>query len=1149
MAFVMRDCIQQLETEEAQSRLPLVLSLKKTELLQVAEHYTCVVSSSKTKSEIQRVVIEKLINEKILQEGERTDEEDSEQVDGEATETIALRKLEIDHVIKLKQLESQERIRMREIELRERELELEVMRNREMGSGRDRPFDVGKYIKISPPVFSEKNVEQYFDSFEKMAKQVQWPEDKWAIILQSVLTGRAQDVYTAMSVEDSENYYHVKDRILNAYEQVPESYRQKFRAELKDDRETFSEFARKKEQSFDRWCRACECQESFDKLREMLLLEEFLRRISPEIRTHITDRKVETLKEAAILADEYTLNHKGRSQSRPQSATSTQSVRHGQQNFRPFRQNHNEGSQRRLNNSFGFRQRPTCAHCKKMGHVMSDCWRLRQNQSRSRGEIDTQRPVAAASLPPDKGKFRATVPSLNVDREFRPFISEGSVSLSNNPSQVSKICILRDTGAAQSLMLRDELPFSQESYTGSSVLIRGVGGVEAIPLHRVHVDSELVTGLFVVGVCDSLPVDGVSMLLGNDLAGSLVTRDPVMLDIPKSNDDDPALQMEFPDVFSECVVTRAAAKREAEQGNQPNESADPVVPAVGDINLADSFLTHLNDKDKDAVMLAPDAIPKMTREQLIREQAKDEELSSLMDKAMSEAEIPKMPVCYYISSGVLMRKWRPPEAPANEDWRVRHQIVLPLECRQDVLQIAHESPTGGHRGVNKTCERVLQHFFWPGLRSCVSDFVKSCKTCQTVGKPNQTVPVAPLKPIPAFGEPFSHVQIDCVGPLPKTKKGNQYILTIMCTSTRFPEAIPLRNISAKKIIEALIKFFTLMGLPKTLQSDQGSNFMSRIFQQVMHELGIQQRNSSAYHPQSQGAIERFHQSMKYMLKTYCHDNGKDWDEGLPFVLFAARETVSDSLGFSPFELVFGHNVRGPLKCLKEKLLCQQPSSGLIDYVSCFRDRLYAARKLAKTHLESAQIQMKKWYDRKSRSRSFSPGDQVLLLSPVPGQPLQARFRGPYTVERRVGDVDYVIMTPDRRKTRRLCHINLLKAYHQRSGQSGQRGAPPAVTPAVASVSALDDDFAPNEGVNLKNSEVLKDLDNRLSHLSPSQREELKALIFEYPRLFSDVPGRTNVVQHDVDVGDAAPIRQHPYRAHPDKQNKWRRKSNLSLKMI
>ena len=85
-----------------------------------------------------------------------------------------------------------------------------------------------------------------------------------------------------------------------------------------------------------------------------------------------------------------------------------------------------------------------------------------------------------------------------------------------------------------------------------------------------------------------------------------------------------------------------------------------MVPAIGDINLADSFLTHLNDKDKDAVMLAQDAIPKMTREQLIREHAKDKELSSLMDKAMSEEEIPRVPVCYYMSSGVLMRKWRPP---------------------------------------------------------------------------------------------------------------------------------------------------------------------------------------------------------------------------------------------------------------------------------------------------------------------------------------------------------------------------------------------------------------------------------------------------------------------------------------------------------
>ena len=93
----------------------------------------------------------------------------------------------------------------------------------------------------------------------------------------------------------------------------------------------------------------------------------------------------------------------------------------------------------------------------------------------------------------------------------------------------------------------------------------------------------------------------------------------------------------------------------------------------------------------------------------------------------------------------------------------------------------------------------------------------------------------------------------------------------MCASTRFPEAIPLRNIRKKPIVKALIKFFAFVGLPKSVQSDQGSNFMSGIFQQDMHELGIKQYRSSAYHPESQGALEGFHQTLKNMIRSYCFD--------------------------------------------------------------------------------------------------------------------------------------------------------------------------------------------------------------------------------------------------------------------------------------
>ena len=99
----------------------------------------------------------------------------------------------------------------------------------------------------------------------------------------------------------------------------------------------------------------------------------------------------------------------------------------------------------------------------------------------------------------------------------------------------------------------------------------------------------------------------------------------------------------------------------------------------------------------------------------------------------------------------------------------------------------------------------------------------------------------------------------------------------MCVSTRFPEAIPLRNIKAPTIVKSLSKFFTFVGLPKSIQSDEGSNFMSGLFQEVMYELGIEQYAPSAHHPEYQGVLERFHQTLKNMIRTYCLDFEKDWD--------------------------------------------------------------------------------------------------------------------------------------------------------------------------------------------------------------------------------------------------------------------------------
>lgn len=102
--------------------------------------------------------------------------------------------------------------------------------------------------------------------------------------------------------------------------------------------------------------------------------------------------------------------------------------------------------------------------------------------------------------------------------------------------------------------------------------------------------------------------------------------------------------------------------------------------------------------------------------------------------------------------------------------------------------------------------------------------------------------------------------------------------------------------------------------------------MSRVFAQVVKELHAKHVTSSPYHPESQGALERFHQTLKVMLRKFCLESGKEWDEGLPLLLFAIREAKQELLGFNPAELVFGHVVRGPLRLLREKWLSETPEA-------------------------------------------------------------------------------------------------------------------------------------------------------------------------------------------------------------------------------
>lgn len=166
--------------------------------------------------------------------------------------------------------------------------------------------------------------------------------------------------------------------------------------------------------------------------------------------------------------------------------------------------------------------------------------------------------------------------------------------------------------------------------------------------------------------------------------------------------------------------------------------------------------------------VGPESIP-LNRQALVEEQQKDPSLAYALKVATCFREDRDVPTGYFVRDGILFRKWRPAAQPANEEWTVHEQVVSPLGYCQEVMQLAHYTSLGGHLDTKKTLERISLHFYWPSIRKDVQRFCRSCHACQVVGKPGRAPPVAPLQPLPVEHEPFSHIMIDCVGPLPKTK--------------------------------------------------------------------------------------------------------------------------------------------------------------------------------------------------------------------------------------------------------------------------------------------------------------------------------------------------------------------------------------------
>ena len=434
------------------------------------------------------------------------------------------------------------------------------------------------------------------------------------------------------------------------------------------------------------------------------------------------------------------------------------------------------------------------------------------------------------------------------------------------------------------------------------------------------------------------------------------------------------------------------------------------------------------------------------------------------------------------------------------------RLVVPKGSRGKILKLAHNHM--GHLAFKKVKQVVGRLYTWPRVNRDILDWCRQCERCQKAKKANESK--APLQPIPVLTEPFEKLAFDLVGPFPRSVDGFKYVLTGICLATRYPEAIPLKDIRAETVAEGMVEVFSRSSIPRQLLTDQGSQFVGQLTTQLCRKLNIEKLRTTPYHPQSNGCLERFHGTLVPVLKKSL-ENKLDWARQLKFALFACRSAPNRDSGFSPFELVFGRIVRGPLELLRETWDSEEKKAmNVSQWVEELGQRLEVIRDTMREKMVVAKEKLKRDYDRGARLRSFDVGEMVLMRIPGLAGKLEDAWDGPYEINRKLSDVNYEICVPNCRRKTKIVHVNNMKAWVAQQAQ---------VFRIV--VSAEDDNLEKDDKIKLRGSRLTDD-----------RKKELDKLLQEYADVLGSSPGLTGAVVHSIDTGDSKPIRSLPYRLCP-----------------
>ncbi|XP_072166477.1 uncharacterized protein [Diadema setosum] len=999
------------------------------------------------------------------------------------------------------QKEREERQKEREHLKEMKELELQIAAARPRN---DSPSNGMKKVKL--PLFNEKtdDLDSYLCRFERYAESMGWARTQWALPLSTLLTGKGLEVYSRMPSELANDYDELKAALLQRYELNEEGFRAKFRSSQVEPGETHSQLAERLKRYLLRWLELAGFRAEFDDLIQLMIMDQIYARSSKELKQFVRERHPANLNEMTKLADQY-------SQAHPHKEQKNHSYKDQKRPDKGQNQGHLAS---KFSGPQGNKGSSGCYVCGKAGHLARNC----------QAKTNSPRPNRAAALDEMKGSEEKT----SQDRKGAACIEANTVRYET----------ARQPGSYVKLASGDEIPLL-EAGCSSGVRPSGVN----MPVLQGKVGGHVVSVLRDSG-CSTAVVKSVFVRTPQIVAGQkkrvvlidgTVREFPiarVWVDTPFYTGEVEALVMEDP--MYELILGNIPGVRD-QNNPDPQWSLDSDEVVVKEEEMVESSEGGAVETRGQKAQIAKPLKPLPTASALSLATSKGEyeaaqKADPTLAKAWRAAESGQKTTTskgneskFLVHRGLLYREFQSTKLEYGKPVR---QLAVPSAYRDGLMALAHDGIMSGHLKTQKTLDRLQQSFYWPGMGDDVRRYCISCDICQrTVNK--GSVGRVPLASMPLIDTPFKRVAIDLVGPFdPKTDRGNRYVLTLVDYATRYPEAIALPSIETERVAEALVEMFSRLGLPDEILSDRGAQFTSELMRELGRLLSVKQLNTTPYHPMCNGLVERFNGTLKAMLRRMSAERPKDWDRYLPALLFAYREVPQASLSFSPFELLYGRTVRGPLSLIKtiwEAETVDEEVKTTYEYVVDLRARLEETCKVAHEELKRASKRYAKYYDAKARDRKFEVGDKVLIMRPTSASKLLMQWQGPYTVTGTLGRCDVRVEVNGKVKT---YHVNLLKKYVDRARSRDNEVQANAISVVEEEVeSDLDRPciglpaLAQNESV----ADVVID-----AELTESQAAQVADLLNQFDAQLTDVPGRTNAMECSVTLTTADPVVSKPY---------------------